>query len=171
MILGDPRRAGQILHELRQEGVRIAVDDFGTGYSSLAYLQRLDLDELKIDRSFVQSMCLVARDDVLVRSIIELAHNLGLSVVAEGVEASIQVDRLRELSCDAAQGYYLGRPMDRELMTGWLQRDALLGATRQAADLLATSPPVPAPRSGVGLHESRSHEGRPHLRAVGGTDG
>jgi diguanylate cyclase (GGDEF)-like protein len=152
-ILGDPRRAGQILHELRQEGVRIAVDDFGTGYSSLAYLQRLDLDELKIDRSFVQSMCLVARDDVLVRSIIELAHNLGLSVVAEGVEASIQVDRLRELSCDAAQGYYLGRPMDRELMTGWLQRDALMDATAATAEAAGAA-------SGADRH--------PHLRAVSG---
>jgi diguanylate cyclase (GGDEF)-like protein len=163
-ILGDPRRAGQILHELRQEGVRIAVDDFGTGYSSLAYLQRLDLDELKIDRSFVQSMCLVARDDVLVRSIIELAHNLGLSVVAEGVEASIQVDRLRELSCDAAQGYYLGRPMDRDLMTGWLQRDALLRSTRSAADAVGVAIPAPA---------TMSSAERPYLRAVGksGTDG
>jgi diguanylate cyclase (GGDEF)-like protein len=161
-ILGDPRRAGQILHELRQEGVRIAVDDFGTGYSSLAYLQRLDLDELKIDRSFVQSMCLVARDDVLVRSIIELAHNLGLSVVAEGVEASIQVDRLRELSCDAAQGYYLGRPMDRDLMTAWLQRDALVGSTRQHHHNEPAAAPTPP-----------SSAERPYLRAVGmsGTDG
>ena len=159
-ILGDPRRAGQILHELRQEGVRIAVDDFGTGYSSLAYLQRLDLDELKIDRSFVQSMCLVARDDVLVRSIIELAHNLGLSVVAEGVEASIQVDRLRELSCDAAQGYYLGRPMDRDLMTGWLQRDALMGSTAEAHDSAVRAPSPRAARRSGG-------ERRPHLRAVG----
>ncbi len=164
-ILGDPRRAGQILHELRQEGVRIAVDDFGTGYSSLAYLQRLDLDELKIDRSFVQSMCLVARDDVLVRSIIELAHNLGLSVVAEGVEASIQVDRLRELSCDAAQGYYLGRPMDRELMTGWLQRDALMGATAEPGEALGPHPL----RAAV----AEPGERRPYLRAVGssGTEG
>ena len=158
-ILGDPRRAGAILHELRQEGVRIAVDDFGTGYSSLAYLQRLDLDELKIDRSFVQSMCLVARDDVLVRSIIELAHNLGLSVVAEGVEASIQVDRLRELSCDAAQGYYLGRPMDRDLMTGWLQRDALLG-TSADEDGRPTNPLRAAKADATA-------ERRPHLRAVG----
>jgi diguanylate cyclase (GGDEF)-like protein len=179
MILGDPRRAGQILHELRQEGVRIAVDDFGTGYSSLAYLQRLDLDELKIDRSFVQSMCLVARDDVLVRSIIELAHNLGLSVVAEGVEASIQVDRLRELDCDAAQGYYLGRPMDRELMTGWLQRDALIGSAHLPADVLAGAATVPGPRTSrphesrqheARPHDARPHEGRPHLRAVGGKD-
>ncbi len=139
--------------------MRIAVDDFGTGYSSLAYLQRLDLDELKIDRSFVQSMCLVARDDVLVRSIIELAHNLGLSVVAEGVEASIQVDRLRELSCDAAQGYYLGRPMDRDLMTGWLQRDALLGTTADQ-DGRSTNP-LRAVKGDV------TAERRPHLRAVG----
>jgi EAL domain-containing protein (putative c-di-GMP-specific phosphodiesterase class I) len=125
-IMGDPRRAAQVLHELRQEGIRIAVDDFGTGYSSLAYLQRLDLDELKIDRSFVQAMGAVRRDDVLVRSIIELAHNLGLSVVAEGVEGAPQVDRLRELGCDAAQGFHLGRPMDRDLMTAWLRRDAML---------------------------------------------
>jgi predicted signal transduction protein with EAL and GGDEF domain len=103
-------------------------------------------------------MCLVARDDVLVRSIIELAHNLGLSVVAEGVETSIQVDRLRELACDAAQGYYLGRPMDRDLMTGWLQRDALLGGAARPGEA------APAPLA----------EARPHLRAVtakSGTDG
>ncbi|GAA4359656.1 putative bifunctional diguanylate cyclase/phosphodiesterase [Angustibacter luteus] len=129
-IMGDPRRAAQVLHELRQEGIRIAVDDFGTGYSSLAYLQRLDLDELKIDRSFVQSMGAVSRDDVLVRSIIELAHNLGLSVVAEGVETPGQVERLRELQCDAAQGYHLGRPMDREMMTAWLRRDTMLEPLR-----------------------------------------
>jgi diguanylate cyclase (GGDEF)-like protein len=176
-ILGDPRRAGQILHELRQQGVRIAVDDFGTGYSSLAYLQRLDLDELKIDRSFVQSMCLVARDDVLVRSIIELAHNLGLSVVAEGVEASIQVDRLRELSCDAAQGYYLGRPMDRELMTGWMQREALLDRSAAAN---AGSPAVAIGANGDasfgavrGVPEQAGERRPTYLRAVGasGTEG
>ena len=68
----------------------------------------------------------VSRDDVLVRSIIELAHNLGLSVVAEGVESASQVERLRELNCDAAQGYHLGRPMDREMMTAWMRRDTLL---------------------------------------------
>ena len=129
-IMGDPRRAAQVLQELRQTGIRIAVDDFGTGYSSLAYLQRLDLDELKIDRSFVQSMKAVSRDDVLVRSIIELAHNLGLSVVAEGVESAAQVERLRELNCDAAQGYHLGRPMDREMMTAWMRRDTMLEPVR-----------------------------------------
>ncbi|WP_426566531.1 putative bifunctional diguanylate cyclase/phosphodiesterase [Angustibacter sp. McL0619] len=143
-IMGDPRRAAQVLQELRTTGIRIAVDDFGTGYSSLAYLQRLDLDELKIDRSFVQSMNTVSRDDVLVRSIIELAHNLGLSVVAEGVESAEQVERLRELQCDAAQGYHLGRPMDREMMTAWLRRDTMLEPVR-----LPESEPSPETLTGV----------------------
>ncbi len=156
-IMGDPRRAGQILHELRAEGIRIAVDDFGTGYSSLAYLQRLDLDELKIDRSFVQSMGIVARDDVLVRSIIELAHNLGLSVVAEGVEASSQIERLRQLGCDAAQGYHLARPMDREMMTTWLRRDLLLDADDELVPAAEHIGPV-----------VRDQQLRPHLRSVAG---
>ncbi|GAB3597698.1 hypothetical protein GCM10027446_26220 [Angustibacter peucedani] len=173
-IMGDPRRAGQILHELRQEGIRIAVDDFGTGYSSLAYLQRLDVDELKIDRSFVQSMGVIARDDVLVRSIIELAHNLGLSVVAEGVESQAHVERLRELDCDAVQGYHLGRPMDRDLMTAWLRRDLLLESeTAQphgvapALTAVPSSGPIPAvvPNHPAG-HLETVGSAHPHLRSV-----
>ncbi|GAB3674000.1 putative bifunctional diguanylate cyclase/phosphodiesterase [Angustibacter aerolatus] len=123
-MMGDPRRAGQILRELRRLGVRVAVDDFGTGYSSLAYLQGLDLDEIKVDRSFVRAMS-VDGDDVLVRSIIELGHNLGLSVVAEGVEHPEQLDRLRALGCDVVQGYHVGRPMTGERMTAWLRGSAL----------------------------------------------
>jgi predicted signal transduction protein with EAL and GGDEF domain len=101
-------------------GAKISIDDFGTGYSSLAYLQRLPVDELKIDTSFVAS--LAANDDsaIIVRSTIELAHNLGLSVVAEGVEDNAAMDLLVAYGCDSAQGYLLGRPSPIEQLTKWL---------------------------------------------------
>jgi EAL domain-containing protein (putative c-di-GMP-specific phosphodiesterase class I) len=93
----------------RELGVRIAVDDFGTGYSSLSYLQRLPIDELKIDRSFVQRL-----DDpstgAIVGSIVDLAHAIGLTVVAEGIETPDQLSTLEDLDCDEGQGFYLARP-------------------------------------------------------------
>ena len=92
-------------------GVRIAIDDFGSGYSSLGYLKRLPVSEIKIDRSFVTNMERDENDAVIVRSTIELARNLGLTVVAEGVETATVWERLRALKCDFAQGYYLGRPV------------------------------------------------------------
>ncbi len=125
-IMGDPRRAAQILRALRGLGVRVAIDDFGTGYSSLVYLRSLDLDEIKIDRSFVTALCGDAHDVVLVRSIIELGHNLGLSVVAEGVEEPEQFLQLRDLGCDVVQGYYVGRPMDPAAMLRWMRSERSL---------------------------------------------
>ena len=109
-IMADPTRADRVLRELRLMGVELAVDDFGTGYSSLAYLKRLEVDELKIDRSFVMNMRSDQNDMMIVRSIVELAHNLGLRVVAEGVEDGDTLLKLRSLGCDVMQGYYLGRP-------------------------------------------------------------
>ncbi|HET8614379.1 MAG TPA: bifunctional diguanylate cyclase/phosphodiesterase [Actinomycetales bacterium] len=125
-IMGDPRRAAQILTALRDLGIRVAIDDFGTGYSSLVYLRSLDLDEIKIDRSFVRTLCTDANDVVLVRSIIELGHNLGLSVVAEGVEDSNQFVHLRDLGCDVVQGYHVGRPMDSTDVLQWFQSERTL---------------------------------------------
>jgi EAL domain-containing protein (putative c-di-GMP-specific phosphodiesterase class I) len=90
-------------------GVRLIVDDFGTGYSSLSYLRRLPVDQLKIDQSFVIGLA-AGEDDTLVRSIIDLAHNLGLTVVAEGVETADVSQRLLALGCDLAHGHYISRP-------------------------------------------------------------
>ena len=118
-IMDDPQRALATLNGLSALGFTLSIDDFGTGYSSLAYLKRLPVDELKIDQSFVRSMETDADDAKIVRSTIDLAHNLGLSVVAEGVENVRVWDMLRELNCDQAQGYHMGKPMPAVEFTQW----------------------------------------------------
>ena len=110
-IMDDPQRAEATLNRLADRGFKLSIDDFGTGYSSLAYLKRLPVNELKIDKSFVMGMEKDESDAKIVRSTIDLAHNLGLSVVAEGVENQIILDKLRELNCDEAQGYYMSKPI------------------------------------------------------------
>jgi diguanylate cyclase len=110
-VMADPARTLEVLGRLHTLGVGLAVDDFGTGYSSMAYLKELPVDELKIDRSFVSQMTTNPSDAVIVRSTIDLGHNLGLRVVAEGVETQHAWQELSALGCDIAQGYYLGRPM------------------------------------------------------------
>ncbi len=120
-IMADPDTALAVLNQLRDAGVRIAIDDFGTGYSSLAYLRRLPVDEIKIDKSFVLDMATNENDAVIVRSAIELAHALGLQVVAEGVEDAETWQRLAQLGCDAGQAYYVARPMPAEEMGRWLR--------------------------------------------------
>ena len=120
-MMSDPTRSMDILTQLSQMGVGLSVDDYGTGFSSLAYLKRLPVDTIKIDKSFVMNMDLDDSNAVIVRSTIELAHNLGLVVVAEGVESKIIADRLAELGCDTAQGYYYCRPADGESCTRWLR--------------------------------------------------
>jgi EAL domain-containing protein (putative c-di-GMP-specific phosphodiesterase class I) len=110
-LVADVVHARQMLDRLAARGVRWAIDDFGTGYSSLAQLQRLPVDELKIDRSFVQAMPRSTSDDTIVRSTIDLARNLGLCVTAEGVESEPVLLRLAALGCDFVQGYHLGRPV------------------------------------------------------------
>jgi diguanylate cyclase (GGDEF)-like protein len=110
-VMGDAARCMEVLQRLHDLGVRLSIDDFGTGYSSMAYLRRLPVDELKIDRSFVLGMTTTQQDAVLVRTAIDLGHNLGLTVVAEGVEGIEHADALRELGCDIAQGYHFARPM------------------------------------------------------------
>ena len=119
-LLTDPARAGLVLDRLSALGVTIAIDDFGTGYSSLNYLKRLPVDVLKIDRSFVQNLAASEHDAVIVRSTIDLGHNLGLRVVAEGVESQEIWDRLAALGCDTAQGYFISRPIDAAAMAEWL---------------------------------------------------
>ena len=120
-ILADPIRAMHVLSRLSGMGVRLAIDDFGTGYSSLAYLKRLPVDELKIDKSFVQGMEDDENDAVIVRSTIDLGRNLGLRVVAEGVESAEAWRQLVGLGCDVAQGYYLSRPVPASELAAWLR--------------------------------------------------
>ncbi|MFL5832223.1 MAG: putative bifunctional diguanylate cyclase/phosphodiesterase [Solirubrobacteraceae bacterium] len=121
MIMSDPERALSTITYLSSLGVRFAVDDFGTGYSSLAYLSRLPINELKIDRSFVSPMLKDASDLIIVRSTINLAHDLGLAIIAEGVEDEPTLERLGELGCDRVQGFHLGRPMTADAFTEWMR--------------------------------------------------
>jgi diguanylate cyclase len=119
-IMTDPKRAIAKLEELSAMGVRLAIDDFGTGYSSLSYLRRLPVHELKIDKSFVMNMGSSSDDAVIVRSTIDLGRNLGLAVVAEGVETEEAFTQLQDLGCDEAQGFLMSRPVPAEALTAWL---------------------------------------------------
>jgi EAL domain-containing protein (putative c-di-GMP-specific phosphodiesterase class I) len=123
-MLANAFRTKQVLDRLSAMGLRLSLDDFGTGYSSLSYLKRLPLDELKIDRSFVMNMLENEDDAIIVRSTIDLGRNLGLQVVAEGVETEEAWGQLRGLGCDIAQGYYLARPVPAEELERWLQSRA-----------------------------------------------
>ncbi len=121
-IIDDPARASAMLQRLADMGFRLSIDDFGTGYSSLGYLRRLPVHELKIDKSFVMGMAAADGDAQIVRSTIDLAHNLGLSVVAEGVETAEVLQRLKDLHCDDAQGYFISRPLPVDGFLAWMER-------------------------------------------------
>ncbi|MDQ3756320.1 MAG: EAL domain-containing protein [Actinomycetota bacterium] len=131
-IMADPVRSLGVLHDLSDLGTMLSIDDFGTGYSSLSYLKRMPVGEVKVDRSFVMNMASDENDFIIVRSTIDLARNLGLRVVAEGVEDRATWEQLAMLGCDAAQGYYLGRPMPVVQLDRWLEghrRTVLLGSS------------------------------------------
>jgi diguanylate cyclase (GGDEF)-like protein len=132
-VMADPVRATEVLGRLRGLGVRLSLDDFGTGHSSLAYLKRLPLDEVKIDRSFVAGMAEDENDAVIVRSTIDLARNLGLTVVAEGVESAEIMQGLADLSCDTAQGFHVSRPLPASALTAWLRDQAVSVSLRGPA--------------------------------------
>ncbi|MBV8541719.1 MAG: bifunctional diguanylate cyclase/phosphodiesterase [Pseudonocardiales bacterium] len=119
-VMSDPEHALPVLRELHGLGVRIAVDDFGTGYSSLAYLRRLPVDEVKIDKSFVLGLASDLGDLAVVRAIVDLGHSLGLVVVAEGVEQDATRDQLVEMGCDVAQGFLFSRPLEPARFDAWL---------------------------------------------------
>ena len=121
-IMDDPQRALQTLNRLHLMGLKLSIDDFGTGYSSLAYLKRLPVDELKIDKSFVMNMESDVQDAKIVHSTIDLAHNLGLSVVAEGVESAKSWKLLASLSCDEVQGYFISKPMPAAQFQNWARQ-------------------------------------------------
>jgi EAL domain-containing protein (putative c-di-GMP-specific phosphodiesterase class I) len=131
----DPERALGTLREIDALGVQISIDDFGTGFSSLAYLTKLPVDELKIDRAFVMNMLEDKDDFTIVRSTIELAHNLGLRVVAEGVESEQAMIALTNSGCDMAQGFYASKPVPVDVLERWLA---------QSRWGLAAGTPVPA---------------------------
>lgn len=127
-IMDDPVRAQATLERLHVMGVELAIDDFGTGYSSLAYLKRLPVDELKIDKSFVMNMEHDIDDAKIVRSTIDLGHNLGLRVVAEGLESIAVWNLLKQMGCDQAQGYFMSKPMPADRFAAWLDNWRLPGA-------------------------------------------
>ena len=132
-LLIDGPRTRATINELHEIGVALSIDDFGTGYSSLSYLRRLPVGELKIDQSFVANVLIDEQDEVIVRSTIDLGHNLGLVVVAEGVENNEVLDHLRVLGCDVAQGYCISRPLAPVHFLSWL---AMTGHPSQKVDPL-----------------------------------
>ena len=121
VIMADTSRALKTINALDSMGIRISIDDFGTGYSSLAYLKKIPVNELKIDKSFVMDMEQDENDAVIVRSTIDLAHNLGLKVLAEGVETEGALNLLDVLGCDSAQGFHISRPVPESVLLAWMQ--------------------------------------------------
>ncbi|MDR5827863.1 EAL domain-containing protein [Caballeronia sp. LP006] len=118
--MDDPNHAIETLDRLHALGIRLSVDDFGTGYSSLSYPKRMPVHEIKIDRSFVMGITDHKDDETIVRSTIDLGHNMGLKVVAEDVESEQMMTRPRELQCDLAQGFHLSRPLPPAKLELWL---------------------------------------------------
>src|SRR3954471_7090397 len=148
-IMADHRRAQTILSRLSKMGVRLSIDDFGTGYSSLAYLQELPVDAIKIDKSFVMEMHQDAGNATIVQSTIDLGHNLGLEVVAEGVESAESYSTLARLGCDYAQGFFLSKPLSPDKMSIWLEVFMGVSDEHELAQWALKAPaPVPEPAEG-----------------------
>jgi EAL domain-containing protein (putative c-di-GMP-specific phosphodiesterase class I) len=141
-LMSDPEAALANLCALARLGVGLSLDDFGTGYSSMAYLQRLPVDELKVDRTFTLGMIDSNSDAIIVRSAIDLGHNLGMRVVAEGVEDQITLRALFDATCDVAQGYHIARPMPATQLQEWLDTRTGAATTKQTA----AGPTCPATR-------------------------
>ena len=148
MLMSDPDRALETVVRLRDRGVRVAVDDFGTGFSSLANLKRLPINELKIDRSFISPLLNGESNLIIVRSTINLGHDLGLTVIAEGVENELTLKRLATLGCDLAQGFHLSPPLPSDAFGDWIE--------------LAAKPRSGEPEGEAG--RSRPRNGRDHTR-------
>jgi EAL domain-containing protein (putative c-di-GMP-specific phosphodiesterase class I) len=129
-LMEDPKSAQSTLRKLRDLGIATSIDDYGTGYSSLAYIKQLAVNELKIDRTFVSGMEADSSNAAIVRSTIELGHNLGLTVAAEGVETDHELTVLRRYGCDLAQGYHFSRPMTAEAFVAWLAKQPGHGGVR-----------------------------------------
>ena len=123
-MMDNPEKALNVLNDLSDLGIKLSIDDFGTGYSSLSYLNQLPVDELKIDRSFVTDMIKSPQNQKIVEMTVNLAHTLGLKVVAEGIEDQETMLQLQALGCDVAQGYHIGRPMPEEAFLNWLEKQS-----------------------------------------------
>jgi diguanylate cyclase len=136
-VMAEPNRVLETMNRLRARGVRFAIDDFGTGYSSLTYLQRLPVEEIKIDRSFVGQLATDQGSAAIVRATIELGGSLGLDVVAEGVEDAQIWQILNRLGCSAAQGYFLSRPMPAAEVARWMADWPEKQRTLQDTDIAA----------------------------------
>jgi len=119
VVLGNAEETLPMLDRLREMGVGLSLDDFGTGYSSMTRLRSMPVDELKVDRAFVQAMTTTPEDAVIVRAAIELGHNLGMTVVAEGVEDGETLDQVVAAGCRLAQGFYFSRPLPEEDLWAW----------------------------------------------------
>jgi diguanylate cyclase (GGDEF)-like protein len=130
-VMLDPNRALEVLTSLSTLGVRLSVDDFGTGYSSLSYLSKLPVSELKIDKSFVMGMENNSNNTVIVQATIDLGHNLGLEVVAEGVETASSISLLQPLGCDTLQGYYFTKPLSAQEFNTWRSQNIATGRIRK----------------------------------------
>jgi EAL domain-containing protein (putative c-di-GMP-specific phosphodiesterase class I) len=133
VLMSDPERAAAVIGDLARQGLALDIDDFGTGYSSLAYLRRLPLRSLKIDRAFVRELTANAQDVHIVRSTVGLAHGLGLSVIAEGVEDSSTLELLGTLGCDMAQGFGICRPVPLPELLAWARARGELRASAAPA--------------------------------------
>jgi diguanylate cyclase (GGDEF)-like protein len=142
-VMNEPEQVQKMLSRLSRRGVRVAIDDFGSGYASFTHLKELPVDVLKIDKSFVQNLGSNDEDDAIVRSAIDLAHNLNVLVVAEGVENEESLGRLAALGCDMAQGYSLSRPVPADELTVWLQ----VPAARRLKELKGRRRPAPGSAS------------------------
>jgi len=123
-VMADPEGTKEVLMRLGNLGVKVAVDDFGAGFTSLSHLAHLPIDEIKIDRSFIADLLTDASDRAIVRSIIALSHDLGLEVVAEGVESPEVLADLRQLGCDLVQGFLFTPPLPARELSGWVAREA-----------------------------------------------
>lgn len=139
-LLTDPERTLDVLRQLQEAGVRVSIDDYGTGDSSLAYLQRLPADELKIDRSFVADILATAHAYAIIKHTIALAHDLGLHVVAEGIETAEAAAALRELGCGAGQDYWFAVPMPAQEFVVWLTTHEPPTAAAAPVPVLTRSP-------------------------------
>jgi EAL domain-containing protein (putative c-di-GMP-specific phosphodiesterase class I) len=141
-LIADPDSALAILLELAHHGVRLSIDDYGTGYSSMEYLRRLPVDELKVDRSFTAAMSTSESDAVIVRAAIDLGHNLGMRVVAEGVENETTMRSLADASCDIAQGFHIAHPMAATDLRAWMRDHSARTPNAEDRDERSTSGPV-----------------------------
>jgi EAL domain-containing protein (putative c-di-GMP-specific phosphodiesterase class I) len=143
-LMGDAARTRTVLSRLREAGVGLSIDDFGTGYSSFTHLRDLPMSEIKIDRSFVTTATRSSANAAIVKSTIELAHNLGLEVVAEGVETQPCLDLLTDMGCDLVQGYLFAKAMPAGDLPTWSAAQAIIYGTRQHSRLRSDAPPPPA---------------------------